>query len=344
MAINVTVPNSLEFEDLITFTNELESLPLTSHYIFNFKHMSWVPPFGLLYLGNYLKKYREERPDAYFQAVDYELNNYAAHMGFYKAFGLAYGKDPGEASGSSSYLPIRFLMFDEIRQYSAFEGIMEQDMIEGHADEISKVLARSSDGPLVETLSFCFREILRNSIEHSEGEKVGYCAQYWPSKHRVEVAIMDTGIGISNSMKRNPHLSISCDKDALNYSLLPGVSCRSFSGNRIKTHDVWGNSGFGLYMTSRLCGNGGSFFISSGMEALLLEDECKTNMRFNHSGTILRLIIDTSKINPLSCSLDMYKKEGEQIAKSLGIGANITASKASSMVSSGLSKRKLTTV
>lgn len=342
MTVEISVPNSLEIPNLIAFTREMENLPVSTHYVIDFQYMNWVPPFGLLYLCNYLRKYRNERGEARFEAINHQSNNYAAHMGFYKAFGLGYGKDPGEASGSARYLGIQFLNFEEIRHDSYREGIVEQDVIDKRANEMSRLLARSSEGPLVETLSYCFREIIRNALEHSEDERVGFCAQYWPSRDEAEVAIMDSGIGVSQSLRRNRNLIINCDKDALQHSLLPGISGRMYRGKRSNPYDFWENSGYGLYMTSKLCGNGGSFFISSGESGLLLEGGIKTHFGLCHHGTILRLKLDTSKLVPLSNALKTYKEEGESVARELKLGGNVSASKASSMVSSIIKDRNPT--
>ncbi|WP_092949868.1 hypothetical protein [Roseateles sp. YR242] len=88
---------------------------------------------------------------------------YAAHMGFFRSFDLAYGNAPGQAKGSENYLPIT--IFDS-------------------------------------------REVEREAFEQ--------------------------GIEVGNA-----------------------------TGN-------WANSGFGLYMTNRICRNGGNFFIASGATSMLL--------------------------------------------------------------------------
>jgi len=107
-----------------------------------------------------------------------------------------------------------------------------------------------------------------------------------------------------------------------------------FRGKRSNPYDFWENSGYGLYMTSKLCGNGGSFFISSGESGLLLEGGNKKFFELCHHGTILRLKLDTSKLVPISNALRKYKEEGEAIARELKLGGNVSASKASSVVSS----------
>jgi hypothetical protein len=108
-----------------------------------------------------------------------------------------------------------------------------------------------------------------SAVEHSESAEFEYCGQYWPTQERVEVAILDCGIGVHKSLSANPNLKILSDDHALRLALLPGISGKTSAGNKIQEYDHWANSGYGLYLTSRLCAVGGSFFICSDKRGLL---------------------------------------------------------------------------
>ena len=127
-------------------------------------------------------------------------------------------------------------------------------------------------------------------------------------------------------------MSISSDEDALKLSLLPGVSGKAFNGKRRLNNDVWANSGFGLYMTSRICGNGGSFFIISGDCGILLNNRKRYYIRTNFQGTALRLRLNTNNIDTLSQILSKYRTEGYEIANQLGKMSVVSASTASQML------------
>lgn len=69
---------------------------------------------------------------------------------------------------------------------------------------------------------------MRNVVEHSKLDLIEYCGQYWPSRHMVEVAILDVGNGVRRGLRHNPYLNISSDRDALHLALLPWVSGKRF--------------------------------------------------------------------------------------------------------------------
>jgi hypothetical protein len=328
----IEMPKALNIRNNIRLANMLTQLPESDHYIFDFKNMKYAPPFGLLYISSTIRECRAARPSAKFQAVNFSHNTYAGHMGFYKSFGLNFGKAPGEAGGSSSYLPIRRVAFNYSEDGEENILAIDQEDIERHAHDISKVLARSEGGDLVDTLTYSFREILRNSLEHSMAESVSYCAQYWPTSNTVEIAVMDYGCGLAKSLSYNPYLEINNNRDALNYSLMPGISGKFFKGSR-RRNDIWQNSGYGLFITSRLCGNGGSFFIASGDTGVMLKKGERKFIDINIRGTGIRFTLDTSILRPYKESIDTYYSEGRSISKSLHNGEDVTASVASRFLS-----------
>lgn len=130
----VLVPKNLSLNPLFSFCAELNNLPAADLYEFDFSGLSWTPPFGMLFLSEYLRKYRADRPESRSHAVNFDAKSYQAHMGFFRAFGLGFGNEPGEAQGSSTYLPIRRLAFSDLEHDAAVKGGMPQDAIERHAN------------------------------------------------------------------------------------------------------------------------------------------------------------------------------------------------------------------
>lgn len=166
---------------------------------------------------------------------------------------------------------------------------------------------------LFNALSYSLREIIRNVFEHSECDRVLYCAQYWPMSSKVEVSMLDRGIGIRESLGANPNYRYPTDKLALEMSLLPSVSGKT---HRPASSEAWGNSGYGLYMTSRLCRNGRNFVIASGKSAIgLSKTLLKRNFRTSLHGTAVRMNIDTLEIGNVQARLDQFRKEAPEIAK-----------------------------
>lgn len=334
--LRIPIPSRLDTGTAIGFIGKLHALPKSLEYIFDFASLNWVEPFALLYVSYHLANFYADTPEVSLKVLNYDINNahsYAAHMGFFQSFGLNFGKSPGQAKGSPYYIPITIFDIDSIRLEAQNEGVDIGDVLEKKARQLATILTQCYHGDLVDTLEYSLREMFRNVVEHSGAKRIGICGQYWPTKREVEIAILDNGIGIRESLKSNPYLRIENDKDALNCALLPGVSCKSYKGSRPDcTKGHWSNSGFGLFMTSELCRNGGSFFVCSRSSGILLKEKNKRNVATNLDGTALRLVIDTSSLKQLSQSLAEFRDKGFRIAGSLN-GAVIDPSVASLMLS-----------
>ena len=101
----------------------------------------------------------------------------------------------------------------------------------------------------------------------------------------MEVAILDVGLGVRHGLRNNPDLNITSDRDALHLALLPGISGKMYRGVKRRSNDAWQNSGFGLYMTSRICRAGGSFFIASSGAGMLLDSGGKHDRETSYQAT-----------------------------------------------------------
>ncbi len=331
----IFIPSQLNLWNTIQFTNQLFIEKAHDEFIIDFCALRWVEPFSLLYLSVALRKFRDKHLSSRMCLQNYlsgNANNYAAHMGFFKAFGVDIGKNPGEAPGNKQYIPIKILNTNTLKKKAEEDYLHVAEATENLSRELAIVLSQQDEGNLVDLLEFSIREIIRNIIEHSGASRFGFCAQYWTQKNKVELSLLDTGIGLKKGLENNPFLDLSDEKAALHYALLPGVSGKVYKGVKIRKHDVWQNSGFGLYMTSEICRDGGNFFLCSNSFGIFLENEQKTIIPVKINGTALRLIIDTSKLVSLNERLSNYRQKGQKIAASIK-GANINASEASSMVS-----------
>jgi len=328
-------PDNSSLDAILSFCDKLFSIPDDHKVIIDFSKMGRIEPFSMIYVAKILRDYSKRNIHKCIWCSNYQNKDYAAHMGFFKAFNLDYGKSPGEAFGSTTYLPVTRWNLSDIKQEAQNNWEPVQEVIERRSEELATKLTQQKSGNLVETLTYSLREILRNVVEHSNSYTLWYCAQYWPSYQKAEIAILDSGIGIKESLKGNPFLSINTHADAIQQALLPGISGKYFKGRRINKNDPWHNSGFGLYMTSRLCRNGGEFFICSGNHGILLNEYGKKHFELNHyfQGTAVKMVLSINKLRKLSDMLSSFREEGFKIAKEIkGIG-HISASMASLMLS-----------
>ncbi|QPZ92318.1 ATP-binding protein [Thioclava electrotropha] len=261
--------------------------------------------------------------------MNYEHHGYAANLGFFKSFGLNHGKEPGEAAGSSRYIPIRDLNVAQIKDEAVDRFLEVGDVIEERAAELAKILTQDEAGDLQDTLTYSIREIMRNVVEHSKSENIHVCAQYWPSRHEVEVGIVDDGIGVHAALTSNPAHDDLGEKEALELSLMPGISGNPMAG---KGRNEWNNSGYGLYMTNRICRNGGHFLICSGGHGIELSQDGKENFETSFQGTAIRLFIDTRNLTDLRGRLAEFAEDGRAAAKELAGANDSRASTASQML------------
>lgn len=334
--IHISVPESLTLFTVYPFCKKLQEQRPTDEIVFDFAKTRTVEPFGLLLVASEIERCIAMHPEAQFTCTNFQHMTYAGHMGFFKAFGLDFGLRPGEANGGRNYLPMTYFDTATLRFDAETMGLDVGDEIELQSRRMSETLTGTNEGDVFETLSYSIREIMRNAVEHAMVDRFTICAQYWPTKGRAEVAILDRGIGLKESLKPNPHIDASTDKSAINYALMPAVSGKAFKGaRRLAKRGPWTNSGFGLYMTSRICRNGGNFFIASGDTGMLLTSgkDSKRYLSTTLNGTAVRLSIRTEKIDSLRDALAKYRDEGYEIQQKYREIVSIDPSSASLMLS-----------
>ncbi len=338
MSTKILVPKTLTNIKAVDFAESIMKLPPDEKYIFDFNELGWMDPFGMLFTSEALRCFMRKKSAEYeakFSAKNFEKHGYYGHMGFFQCFGLNFGNKPGDAAGSEKYLPITELRIDDLRKEAmeSFEPIGET--VTKHAASIATVLTREDSGKLFESLRYSIREVLRNVAEHSESKVVRYCAQYWPTKNKVQIAIIDNGIGIASSLANNPYLDIPSDADALKLATMPGISGKMFKGVKIRQKDGWHNSGYGLYMLYRMCRQAGSLLMTSNNATLeVISNTHKATSRSSLPGTSLRIQFNTEKLDDLRSQLQRYAKDGHEQALKIKGAQTITASAASLMLHS----------
>lgn len=324
---DLNAPNALAF-----CCNEYDFSDYSEVYV-NVSNMNEVPPFGMLLVAAKLRSIRQANQHAQFFINGYENKSYAAHMGFFKSFNVGFGKSPGEACGNVNYIPITSLNVKELRKesYISDQGVV-QSVIERKSRELAKVLTRENQN-VEDIVTYSIREIMRNIVEHSTAEEIWFAAQYWYSKDIVEISLLDEGVGIKQAISVNPNLVIKKAEDALLLSIEPGVSGRAFKykgKERLLEDSVWRNSGYGLYVTCKLCQLGGDFLICSGEKALYIKGDKHRVIDTNFDGTAIRIRMKVSEIAKFKGNLvEEIVSNGETIAKENSDRANITASKVS---------------
>ena len=321
-------PSELNIANSINFCNELDILQEADEYIFDWGNMNFVEPFGMLLIGAKRRQMMMKFKNSKFFDDNFKNNTYAANMGFFRSIFQGYGKNPGELNGNLNYIPLNFINIDDVYKRSSSNHEHVVDTIEQEALTIARVLCKVDHG-IVDVLTFSIREIMRNIIEHSNSNLIWYAGQAWNYKDRVEITIMDEGIGIRKSLEKNKRLNIKSDEDALVLALEPGISSKIFNK---RSKDPYQNSGYGLYMTSSICKEGGDFVIGS-CNKVCGTNGYKTSFRdLYFQGTIIRMRLIVSKIPDLKKLTPKLIREGKEIAKNNSNQSILTASKISRLL------------
>lgn len=314
---NLTTPYIFRLVEKVkrVFDKEFESIS------FDFSGMNSVEPFAMLLTGSVLRQFYSTFKGKISINTD-TINTYAGTMGFYQyAFpGCTVGKAPGEAVGSYSYIPITKISLDSLREQYHKQGryLPDGQMIEYEAFNLATVFA-GNNKEMVTLFTFLLREMMRNAPEHSGSHEVWVCAQYWRRSDWAEIALLDEGIGIYESLTKNPNHRkyIPDERAALYWSTKAGISQALAPNAKCKGNDEWANSGFGLYMASQICKKlGGEFNLASKCHYLSISPYSTEDNTTYSLGTAVRMRIRRSSLKTETRKLIQETVlEGEDEAK-----------------------------
>lgn len=319
-----SIPN-MHLNETLKFSENLNKVIPSDEMIFDFSKMYRFDPLPMLMTGSIIRDYRLKYPEIPFKVTwsDDIGKGYAGTMGFFKYISdkIEIGKMPGEAHGSSNYIPITPIEFNELQKTEFEKGnyIALGDLIEKEAGKLSSVVDRGNS-ELHKLLTYLIREIMRNTPEHANTDKLWICGQYWKSYNLAEIAILDEGIGIFESITRNKSHSeyIEDNLMALQWSLKAGISDAFKPSIKQKSDDVWANSGFGLFMVSEICKHlNGSFCLISYDNYILIDNYGVNTGNTYFKGTAIQIKVPCDKITNAKNIISMIASRGEEESKSI---------------------------
>ena len=328
------LPSRFDDEHLVV-VNQLQVLNDIPELVLDFRPVNYVFPFATLAIAIAIRELLEKRraiglsTTALGTELNYGAISYLKFFGFFRAIGFPVGNAPNDAPGGSRYLPITIITLEELKNASA--GRPFQIEIDSQSDRLAKVIFSEDENiGAAMMLSYCLREIIRNSFEHAGVNRCYVMAQRWPNGD-AEITIADRGIGIHESL-RHQHNMASVD-ETISLALLPGVT----SGAARATGSDWDNTGFGLYVTSELGRRYGDFTLLSSNRLLKRQDNIDTFSEIPISGTIVKLRINTRDGEYFPNILKNIVADGESIAMNIN-GAVGSASKMSKSYSVSMKK------
>lgn len=200
--MNIKIPN-LDISSAMNFCYELKDIVLEEGERCNvdFSGIKNCDPFPMLIVSNELSRFRKYYQRNQFIA-QHCTHDYARYMKFYKACGIGVGETIDIDRHKGGYNTITRLSVKTLKEEGIESNSIIQEVIDNRAKTMAKIVAQGND-KFQKWLAFALREIIRNIPEHSESDDIWYCAQYWPFYDLVELAILDEGIGIKESLIRD---------------------------------------------------------------------------------------------------------------------------------------------
>lgn len=313
------MPKDITYYDAIEFSLRLDRINVNKfkdRVIINIHHFCMnrgkVEPFASLIIINSIRAFSEKARnkgiDVKFKLPKESLirNTYARSIRFYSSLGLPIGAPPDHdyRGDSPTFIPIMKVNIAALKN-----SVDEHRDIKYIAEHVA-VTAASKNKELLHYLNYCLIEILRNVDEHSESKYIWYAAHWHSEKGRnsIEIALMDEGIGIQESLKHE----LEDEDEKLKFALIPGCSSRPsihYIGDNAQ------NAGFGLYMTSEIGKVNGDFIIASNDESLMIKQDVQDTKSCAIRGTIIRLRLEIDKLKDYEMQRAELVEKGLERAK-----------------------------
>ena len=310
----IRLPRKLDTPKAFIFINYAKMYLNEDIIYIDFKLLDFAYTFAILYIGVELQEIVSYRISKGLKtnAKNYlngrNVLSYLQHIGFYKFIGLDIGYEPGEATGSNTYTPITIFKREDFE----IQGELDYSNIEKCSRYLTKIVLNNPNPAINHPMTYCFRELIRNVFEHSQANSCFLCAQKWMDK-TTEIAVIDKGRGIRNSLEEK--YEFEDNYKALRKAIMPGITRNEISEHR---EDGYHNTGYGLYVLSRLSLLTGHFYLCSGENAIhgTRLGYRKLEQEFNGTAICLRMVKPEGiAVREL---LNRIVAKGEEISKEKG--------------------------
>lgn len=314
----IKVPSGLSEHTVGLLIREIESHNgADSQIIVDLSDLRIAYPIGSLVFAQYLKYNKDSRERILkFVSSDTHTNpiSYLQYVGFFQFL----GENPPQAvqvPTNKTYVPMSVLeksnllrlVYDE--KLNGHKDYQLQDAIELYSDNYSQWMFDKVEP----VFSYCFREIIRNVFEHTGCLYCSVFGQIYSKRDEVEICIADSGKGIRNSLSETYGEHID-DEWALKNAILPGITSGS-----VKNSGKYDNSGFGLYVLSKIAERFGYMWIGSRSKMLKIDRQGGQVYDGCYPGTFVGINFRYSSLLKNRTQIQDIINEGERLSQQLGI-------------------------
>lgn len=320
--IKFTAPSTLNDFTVMDVIKKISDHPELVEIHIDFSNVRFAHPIGTLILSQFLKycAFNKNSTIIAYAPTKMDVRSYLETVGFLefiKTSDLSWRK----VNTSKTYIPLSVIDFYEIKQRKReyYTEFREHKPLQEFIQEIANNYSEWIFDRVESTISYCIREIVRNSLEHSGAKYCSIFGQIFRTADRIEFCIADSGKGIFNSLAEKYDLS-STD-EALRYSIKPGISAES-----VQNAGEYSNSGFGLYVLSEIAKLYGYMIIGSSDKALVIkENEIKVEDHY-YPGTFVGFCVTYRDLLRNYSKIDEIIREGELLSRRMGGIKNASAS------------------
>ena len=255
---------------------------------FDLSKLKFVTPSGLCYLIASIQTLTNIIGKENFEIImpnNNSTNNYLTRMNFLETLGLNDDNYINKNDCSNRLIELQKISMTDRCDWQITENL---------TNVLESQLPVNNQG-ILKAVSYAIGEIVDNTLRHSQSPIGGYiCAQTYPNKNKLEICIIDCGIGIVESLKvendvhKEKISKFKSDSEFIQYSIEKGVTSKTQ-----QKFGETGHSGEGLFFTSEFIKeNNGRMKVISDNGMLLIDSKVGIQLsetQHHWQGTIVML-------------------------------------------------------
>ena len=214
----------LSFDNIDRFCAEVDLAARDS--VIDLSRLEFIEPFAIIYLGQFIRYHNRlgTRFTVRMPPVRSKSREYLARVRFWDRFN--FDADTIEREGMFGFLSATSL--NDIVELPKGRYVAEET-----AELVAGVLGRSGVKVSADAVLEVVAELSDNFAQHAEVELATLAVQYYPNLHEFAIAVGDSGLGIRESLSRNPehaYLQGRPHHEAIEKAFEPLVSRRPEGG------------------------------------------------------------------------------------------------------------------
>lgn len=237
--MKVYLPNSVWIGNINPFIQSFDTqdesiLEITSH-----KRWLSVHPVAICMIASLGLFHRNKQSEINFERMDAKSKHYFERIGLFKILELDSGIKIKHHESAGRFIPIQI--------------ITNSTELDEFIREMIPLLHIKPER--AEPIKYIISELVRNVFEHAQAQDGAIvCAQYYKKSNTIRIGVVDTGVGIKQTLQNvyDP----KDDFDALILSLTPGIT-----GTTKKIGGTATNAGAGLFFIRSLAKISRDFFM-----------------------------------------------------------------------------------